>query len=542
MKIGSFIFYRDWDPSKYDEALRELRENGISFIILAKKYNLPRVYDDHIVAEELREFMEMAYEKYNIWCIIPAWSGTRPTLFIDKDFTRNHAIVVAKAVRELMDLEGFYAVYLDDEPYNCWEFSVERVRNEYNDLFEEETGYRLPDRGKVRGRWNYETAMTFYRWVSEKYVSYLRTVIEEYKKICPRIKSLINFYLPNLLPSTEAPVDVYGIIETVDIVSHDIYPGWHYYYCRSLENMVAFQTRFLRSLTDKPVWTILQGHKIMLGYAPTLEQIDRWAMDAVSCGSDCVGWYVAEHEYMMGAAIPVKTTYTKYGCFERWRKMLETSKKITSMEKKQDKTEIAILVSYDSVITYDYRPLIYAFVTLYKDAGIIIDFITEKHLEKKTDLLENYRFIFLGYTPILRRYLLSSLENFVEEGGILIACCNDLRFDEKLKDLNKWRKKFLGITKEKVIWKEDSIRLTDKVSGLDNNSIKAFWERHAMTVSETSTEVLGTWSNGLAAIISRKIGNGQIIYIGTRPYLANCIIGEKNWVKFIKSLLKMDNS
>lgn len=205
MKIGSFIFYRDWDPSKYSEALRELKENGIHFIFVVGDYSLPRVYDDHKIAEELRKFIEFAYERYGIQCIIPAWGGIRSKLFIDKDFVKDNAMIVAKGVKELMDLEGFYAIYLDDEPYLCWNFSVECIRDEYNDIFEEETGYRLPEKGRVRGRWDYETAMAFCKWVGKKYVDYLKTIITEYKKVCPRIKSLINFHLSSILPSVEAP-------------------------------------------------------------------------------------------------------------------------------------------------------------------------------------------------------------------------------------------------------------------------------------------------------------------------------------------------
>ena len=538
MKIESFVFYRDWDPSKREDALKELRDHNIHYIFVSRGFSLLGVYSDDKVADEAREFIELAYKKYGIRSIVPLGRGKKRRLFIDREFVREQSEAIAGAVEKLKELEGFYAIYLDDEPYLTWDFSVERVRDEFNDLFEKETGYRLPDEGRVKGRWDYETALAFCKWVGRKYVEYLRALITAYKKICSRIKSLINFYLPSILPSVDAPVDVYGIIETVDLISHDIYPGWHYYYCSSLENMVAFQTKFLRCLTDKPLWTILQGHRIMLGYAPTLEQIEKWALDAVECGSDYVGWYAAEHDYLMSVAVPIKAEYTRYGCPERWKKMLEVSKKITELEKKTSKAEVAIFASYDSILTHGYRPLIYAFITLYKNAGIEVDFITEKHVEKNSNVLEKYRCIFLGYTPVLRKSLLPIFEKYVEKGGLLVACCSDLRFDEKSGDLSEWKKKLFGVAREKVFWKEDSVKVTGKVPKLRDVELKGFWERRAILETSGLVDVLGVWSSREPAVISKKIGGGKTIYIGTRPYLANCIKGEGKWVDFVKAIIE----
>jgi len=535
-KVESFVFFKDWDLNRREDALRELYNHNIRYIIVSRGFTLLDVHESDEKASEATEFIELAYKKYGIKCVVYSWRGRKPKLFIGEETMKEHAHIAVSALKKLNGVEGLYAIYLDDEPYNTWEFSIDRVRDEYNDLFEKETGHRLPEKGRVKRQWDYETAVTFCKWVGRKYVEYLKTIISEYKKVYPHIKSIVNFHIPSIFPTAENPVDVYGIIETVDIVMHDIYPGWHQY-PRALDHIVAFETKFLRCLTDKPLWTILQGHKIMLGYAPTLNQIEQWALDAVECGSDFVGWYACEHDFMIGMWVKLKTEYTRYGSPERWRKMLKASKMIVNMKRKTRTTDIAIFVSYDSLLSYGYLPLMYVFITLYRDAGVEIDFVTEKFVEENPDVLGRYRCIFLGYTPIIRRCLLPILEEYVKKGGLLVACCNDLRFDEKLKSLNEWKEKLFGVIREDVFWKEKLITITERVPELRGVKLKGFWERRAISKREDFTDVLAVWSSGEPAIISRKVGSGRTVYIGTRPYLANCMRSEREWVKLIAWLI-----
>lgn len=534
--IESFIFFRDWDFEKLEKALEELNKYGIGYIVMAgSKYTLPDIYENDEIAEEAREFIEMAYRKYGIKCIIYGWRGRKHKLFIDKEVAEKHAYIIINALKKIKDIKGIYGIYIDDEPYYTWEFSIDRIRDEYNDLFEEETGYRLPERGRVKGRWNYETAKKFCEWIGEKYIDYLKTVISKYKKFYPDIKSIIVLHIPAIFPSIDNPVDIYGVINAVDIVAHDVYPGWHQY-PRVLDNIVAFETSFLRCLTNKPIWTILQGHKIMLGYAPTLEQIESWTMDAVNCGSDSIGWYAAEHDFMMGLWVKIDTKYTKYGCPERWRKMLEMCKRVNEIRGEKYSSDKAILVSYNSILSYGYLPLIYTYITLSRDAGIRIDFITEKNVERNPEILEKYSHIFLGYTPILKISTLNILKEYVEKGGLLIACCNDLWFNEKLEDLDIWRKKIFGVIEEKVFWRDDSISF--EIFRLKN--VKGFWERRMILKIDNSIKILGLWSNNTPAVILKNRGSGKAIYIGTQPYLANCIKGEGSWIKFFKMIIKLD--
>ena len=532
-KVESFVFFRDWDLSKREEALKELVEHGIKYIIISGGVSLPDVYESKEKVEEARDFLSLAYEKYGIKSVFHGWKGRKGRLFIDSEVAKEHAHVIAKALEKLRDVEGVYAVYLDDEPYYTWDFSIERVRDEYNDLFEKETGYRLPESGRVKGRWSYETAVAFCKWVGRKYVEYLKTIITEYKKVCPRVKSAVNFHLPAIFPAAENPVDVYGIIETVDIVMHDIYPGWHQY-PRALDHIVAFETKFLRDLTDKEFWTILQGHKIMLGYAPSLERIEKWAIDAVNAGSDFVGWYAHEHNYMIGIQVPLKTMYTKYSCPERWRKMLEVSKKITKLEKRGSKANVAILASYESILAYGWRPLMYTYITINRDAGIEVDFITEKQIKENPGKLEKYNYMILGHTPIIDETILPILEKHVENGATLIACCNDIQYNEKLKPLEEWRKRLFGIIKEKTFWRNLTITVT--IPGLEDVKLKGFWERRAITET-IEVKVLATWENGKPVITAKKIGKGQTIYIATQPYLANCIDNQRGWIQVFKKII-----
>ena len=57
---------------------------------------------------------------------------------------------------------------------------------------------------------------------------------------------------------------------------------------------------------------------------------------------------------------------------------------------------------------------------------------------------------------------------------------------------------------------------------------------------DNSIKILGLWSNNTPAVILKNRGSGKAIYIGTQPYLANCIKGEGSWIKFFKMIIKLD--
>ena len=538
VKCQSFVFFRDWDPSKRDEGLKELMNNGIKYIMLSGPYRLSTIVHDDKLAREAEEFIEYAYDEFNIQSIIFAGKRVSDDLFIDRGFVELQSDMIARGMEKLRNVRGLYALYIEDEPYLSWDLTPSKVRDKYNDLFESETGCRLPERGKVKGKWNFKTAMTYCHWVSEKYLYYIGRIIEKYKKVCPHVKSAINLHIGGVFPSADNPVDVQGIIELVDILITDIYPGWHQMLLE-IENMTDFRTKLLRCITDKPLWNILQGHLVIPGYAPTLQQMERWALVSVENGWDAVGWYANDHNFAPYIRVNIKTEYTKYACRERWNKMMEISKKITSIERKKPrKSNICILASFDSILAYGRMPLLYAYITLHVDGGMEVDFLTERMIDKENNILENYQYLFLGSSPIVRETIIPVLKNFITNGGILIGSCQDMLYNEKGESLSKIRARLFGVEEEKVFYLEDSIHLSRRVGGLEEGStLPCFWERRAVKKTLGSVDVLGVWSNGYPAIILKKYGKGKVIYIGTRPYRANCQRRARIWAKFMKEII-----
>ncbi len=537
MKYETFVFFREINPILWEKSLEELRKYGINYIILTKPFNLLTIAIDDDIASKVRKLIELAYKRFNIKSIITTGWSSREGSFIDENFVKRQLNLITKGMEKLKNVEGLFAYYIDDEPYNTWNISPELIRDKYNDLFEKETGYRLPEKGRVLGRWDYETALTYYDWLSNKYVDYLRKVIQEYKRILPHVKSTITLHTDAIFPSANNPVDVRKIISLVDIVMTDIYPGWHLI-PYALDHIVSFQVKFLRDITDKPLWVILQCHRIMLGYAPTFQQIEKWAHDAIESGCDAIGWYACDHNYAFNIRVKLSTEPTKYACKERWYKALEISKKISELSKRKiSKSDVAIFASMNSILSYGWLQLFYSYVTLCKDIGLRVDFITDEIVLQDPGILENYNRIYLGSAISLNEKVAEFLINYVRKGGVIIGRGLDLMYNDKGKKCDI-RRKLFGIINEKHLWSDESIILTDKSLTFARKvtSLKGFWERIAITRITNSVEVLGLWSNSLPAIIMNHIGKGKVIYIGTMPYLANCMRGERAWTEFIRTL------
>ena len=544
MKCETFAFFRELEFSKREEGLRELRENGIRYIVLAgsrtlatSPYTVSAVAENENLAREVREFIELAYEDFDIYSLIFAGRRISNELFLNPNFVRAQSDMIARGMRKLKDVKGLYAIYIEDEPYNTWNLCPEIVRDRYNDLFEEETGYRLPEEGRVEGRWNFETAMAYCHWIGEKYLEYLREIVRKCKEVCPHVKSAINLHAKAIFPSARNPVNVYGIIKLIDILMTDIYPGWHLM-PREMDNIVDFQTKFLRDLTDKPLWVILQGHLIIGGYAPTLQQIEKWALVAIENGCDAVGWYANDHNCAPHLRVCIRTQHTKYACRERWNKMMEVSRRISELEKRKiEKTNAAILVSFNSILSYGWLSLLYTYITLQVDGGVRINFITERKIEEEPETLNEYQYLYLGSSPVLRESVMPILEDFVRKGGVIMGSGSDVSYNEKGEDLSMWRKRLFGIIEEKTFWSDEPIRLTTKIGCLEQGfSLKCFWERRAIIKTQGSVDVLGVWTNGYPAIISKAIGKGKAIYIGTRPEMANCLLGERRWADLLREI------
>ncbi len=541
LTMETFMFY--WERSGHREALRELAEHGIDYIVLNPPYTVEAIADDEGVAREALDLINLAYEEFGIRSVVRVWGGVPEGLFtglfIDPEVVEAYARVVSRALERLRGARGLYAVYLDDEPYNRWDLTPEAVRDKYNDLFEEETGRRLPEAGRVRGRWDRETAIAYCEWVSEKYVKYLSRLVEACRAVSPGVATAVNFHTKALFPSADNPVDAHRLSELVDVVMVDIYPGWHLM-PRAMEGVVGLHVRYLRCLTDKPLWAILQGHRIMLGYAPTIEQIERWAEEAVDAGCDAVGWFARDCRYAMGLRVSLGPQPMKSACPERWSKMLELCERLRSAEVRRGRGRVAILASVDSILSYGWLPLLYAYVTLRVDCGLTVDFVTDRDLERGRGGLEGYSCVYLGHTPILREGTIAQLESYVESGGVLVGCSGDLLLSERWRSLAEERAKLFGAVREESLWREWPLRLSKRVGSLaEGEALQCFWERKAVVEASGRAEVLATWPDGRPAALLRRLGGGAVVYVATRPYLANCMAGEGKWAQFMAGVAEL---
>ena len=544
MKIKTFIFFRDYGSPQLDKDLEELKNYKIEYLILSGSHftKIPHTLSNIVlndkIAKEIREFIDYAYNSYGFKVIIQAGKRISDELFLDKNFVKKQAEFIAKGIAKLKDTQGLYALYIEDEPYRSWKnLTPEYIRDHYNGEFFKETGLKLPEQGPIR--WDLKLALTYCKWVSQKYLEYLKTIISRYKEIDSEIKSIVNLDSIAMFPSADNPFDMQGLTEIIDILMIDIYPGW----CllpKELDNVVDFRTKFVRDLSSKPVWVILQGHKIILGYAPTLEQIEKWVYDAIGNSCEAIGWYACDHEHAPNLRANFRTMSTKYTCKERWLKMLEMCKIASNMEVRgRKRSSVAILTSLNSILGYGHASLFYQYLTLKEGVGIKTDFLTERLLLKMKKIPSEYRVILLNL-PIANEEILPYLEDFVKNGGLIIACTNDLLYDSDGKELKEWKKKLFGVEKEQSLWNDFKIKITG-IRGT-KDQLKTYWERKAIIKHAPTVKVIAIWENKKPAILLQEIGKGRTIYIGTRPYLAYGYRDETGWAIFMKALINSSYS
>lgn len=191
----SFVFFRDWDRSMWEKGLKELKEHGIDYVMMSGPCRLSEIVKDEELAQEAWDFIEFAYNTFRIRSVIFAGSRVSDGLFVDQDFVKAQSDTIARGMKKLKGVKGLYALCIEDEPYLGWDVRPSSVRDKYNDICEKEMSHRLPKKGRVMGRWDFENAMAYCHWISQKYLDYIKKIIEKYKKVSPNVKSALNLHI-----------------------------------------------------------------------------------------------------------------------------------------------------------------------------------------------------------------------------------------------------------------------------------------------------------------------------------------------------------
>ena len=158
---------------------------------------------------------------------------------------------------------------------------------------------------------------------------------------------------------------------------------------------------------------------------------------------------------------------------------------------------------------FNFNYLCYAYHFL-RSTGIPFTFLGD--YEAKNKVLDDYKVVLLAGQKYACASLLKSLEAYVQNGGILVACLRDLRFNENGEPLTAYLTKVFGI---RELQAPDQARfhivLTETFGDLKEgiDSLPVSKESILLMVREDVKVVGKTSRSNKPIIVSSKFGKGE---------------------------------
>ena len=219
-----------------------------------------------------------------------------------------------------------------------------------------------------------------------------------------------------------------------------------------------------------------------------------------------------------------------FGAPDRWQLEMALVKESGRMKKlKFPKPDFAVLYSCDSYASQpDLAPTAEA-ECCYTFVGPVarswFTFIDDNQIERGKDL-SAYKAIYLPLAKYQRKSVVETLARYVRNGGVLI--CGDpevFSFDRDGSSLAALREDLFGVKPG------EPIKQTAVV--VDGKTLPTRDVGYAVAASP-DVEVLGRFSDGKPAILSRKVGKGRAIYFAVNPFrLEN--LADEPWKAFFKT-------
>ncbi len=537
MKIFCWLKGPEMAPGeRRDRILKQFRDHGIGYAVTH-----PR--PDEI--ENFLEFVDYAFENYGVRTIA-SLSHSR-AVWIDPRYQMERAALLRQFIRDVKGHEGFYSIYLDDEPVSSYAVEMEAWRP-FLGQFTSETGIEVPP---DYAQWDMRQRRAFMLWRAEKFTEHTAALRDLVRSEAPEVKVLMDFNHHAVFPTFSNPVQTEELMDVLDIVMTDIYPGWHWI-PYDKQYVVAFYHTLIRSLIGrKELWCIVQGHRILDGYEPDRSEMRRWCEQAWEAGCTGIGWYDAYPSEQIqirraeGLGAPI-TDADDLNRRNRWQVMLELSAEFADRDVlRPERTPIGALVSWDSVLSQvsdrdgsfplRHRPLFNPFVTLAVFGGLKLRYVSDRSLLDGRTSLDGLKVLFISPSCVVQRAFVEVLKDFVRRGGIVIGTDEDLCFDEGGRHLSGAREEIFGVKRFSPTAEPLTIDVQLKHGSF--RGLPALVRRLRLTELVDGTEVLGRWSDGSPAVVSRLLGRGRAIYVGTDPYTASVAYGEdRRWGQCFRTI------
>ena len=526
--IGLTFYYGFEKTEKsWEREIQRLSACNIRYLLVQNFY-WEIFLKDESYRERTRRFLDVCArnDAKCLLTIIPSYTdygfpGHHFGIFAEPE-TRKIIRAASEVTKQLVDCKALFGYYIDDEPPWRWNIKPESWKDLKQDF---EKTYDVPFPETLEEASERQKA-AYMKWILRNYVDYVKRFKKAVKDVDPNLKITICFS-PAAYQS-----GFIKVANEVDFILVDLYPGWYgdpILYNRS----AGFYAKINRNLLRRPFVFILQGHKIILGHQPTPEEILRWSQEVLREGAAGLGWLASDFYGTEGRFRP-----TYHNSAERWGAVEKACCEMKLYP--PEAGDVAVIVPLESAYhgAFDFSYLCYAYHFL-RNTGVPFTFLGD--YEAKREVLSDYKVVLLAGQKYACGSFLKSLEEYVQDGGTLVASVRDLKFDENGESLAPYLTKIFGIEELQGLEHPNFYIVLAETFGDLKKSIDhlSIGKDGCFLRVKEGVKVLGRDNrSNRPVIISSNFGKGEAYYIGTNMFEASlhASIGWK-WHNFFKEII-----
>lgn len=452
--------------------------------------------------------------------------GSNPIPFLKSKwpvYVRDFTAMCEKQREYLKWLESFSGLNMLNNPEQIWlvfvgidtnilQFFLDEGWKDYdavNQEFRDEHGYDIPITVDMNQTENQVKRIRFWLWLYKRYgeMQLLRT------RIFREVVTDRGIIATNIHGGTTLDWELFG--KAFD------YPGTapRPMMCRgqlAWENWMGYLTLLLNDLTNKAP---MISARINLGRArskiiPTPDVVRYWHSQVVQGGA--VGFYFWLRDFSSTPGHPTSQTFENTDESTLPKLRWETSMDIAGKLGRANvfvppASETGILVSTvgNTVEQEGWKKVFSAYCEL-KQAKVWSRFISDREVESGGGSLDDYKVVYVPRLKFVTKNAAQKLLDYVRAGGTVVTSDPEICSVEiDGRNIRSIREDLVGPLQAKALQTLPPIRMND---GYQSMSIMPAWKSYA--VEARGSEVIGTYPDGKPAVLSRKVGKGQVILLG----------------------------
>ncbi|TGL61064.1 beta-galactosidase [Leptospira sarikeiensis] len=388
----------------------------------------------------------------------------------------------------------------------------------------------------VSAGFNPSMIQDFYRFHSDTIIDFVKLQTDIIRKFSPDRKLTTNLYPSPFLPV----IDMSELFTHLDYVSWDNYPTWGDQEEPFPHPFISAMHQYNRGLKNKS-FTVMeqisgfQGHDT-LGYLPAPGQVQLWMKQAIIQGSDQIVFFryrtarYGQEQLCYGILDHDKALTERY--FELQKGIQEILPDAEDFASEDFPAEVAVLHDIENARTFKHQPLSSGlkfnpvpFAQVGYDiematwfAGINILNVNTHFLPiSKTDF-SKYKVLVLPLYSMVDHSIVKKLEQFVQDGGVLI-----LGYRAGWKDKNSW---MLDSQVPGPFSEMAGVKVR-KFEAVGNRNVKFRFRVLSGTCSKvceilepTTAKVWARYTDskkfykGKPVITCNRFGKGSVVYVG----------------------------